>query len=101
MGNSKAWQKYEQFWAKHGGHRGIPDRGYCFASLRNDAAALVCVPTLATARQGAKLLANAAGRRVDLIKVEGRGEDRSTIAEIYPKNWGALQEQARRRNRGE
>lgn len=97
MANFKAQQKYEAFWTKHGAHHGIPDSGYCWSA--SGAAGYVCVPTKATARRGAQLLANMSGKRVDLVRVQGRGHDRSTIAEVYPKNWGALSEKKRREDR--
>ena len=73
--------KYLKFKTKNAVARGVPEQGFCIST---GAGYDMCTRQLSSAMRGAQLLANAEGRRVDVIRVAHRGADRDTIAEVFP-----------------
>lgn len=62
----------------------LPDQGFCVGTSDHYYA---CFTSKSHARHGARLLANATNRRVDLTRVQGRGNDRDIIAQVEPRWW--------------
>lgn len=77
--------KWARFNVRHGIRtREIPARGFCLSVTGGRVFYEACFLSKAHARRGAQLLANAEHRRVDLVQVQGRGDDRFIIAQIEP-----------------
>jgi hypothetical protein len=60
----------------------VPDSGYCTAVGRGYES---CHKTLRAAVKAGRALTSRLGRRVDLVHVTNRGEDRHIIGEMFPK----------------
>lgn len=74
---------YKKFIAKHGIKDGIPHRGFCISD-RSGANYNACFLNKLLARRGAQLLADEAGRDVDIVQVQNRGEDRFIVGNVEP-----------------
>lgn len=68
------------------GHSKMPDTGYAVARSR-DGKYLKYFILKSSAERAAKKLADSSHERVDLVRIQNRGDDRFIVGEFEPKSW--------------